>query len=96
MRGVANFGTAKWLKYLTDVPIACKTGTGEAGEGRKDHAWFTCFAPYGETNLNDVIAVTVIVEHGGWGSAVAAPIAAQIIDYYFKNKNKKVFKKTEE
>lgn len=86
MYGVATEGTAKWLKYLTWVPFAAKTGTGEAGEGREDHAWFTCYAPYNFTNINDVIAVTVIVEHGGWGSAVAAPVAAQIIDFYYKNK----------
>jgi penicillin-binding protein 2 len=93
MRGVASYGTAKWLRDVTDVPIAAKTGTGEAGEGRADHAWFTCYAPYGATNSGDVIAVTVVVEHGGWGSAVAAPIAAQIIDYWFKKKNPMTFPK---
>ncbi len=86
MFGVTTFGTARWLKYASPVPIAGKTGTGEAGKEQETHAWFTAFAPYGETNKDDMIAVTVVVEHGGGGSGVAAPIALEIINYYFKNK----------
>ena len=83
MYGVTTYGTAKWIKYAINIPIAGKTGTGEAGKGKETHAIFTCFAPYDAKNINDVIAVTVIVEHGGGGSGVAAPIAVKIIDFYF-------------
>jgi penicillin-binding protein 2 len=49
----------------------------------KDHAWFTCFAPAEKPE----IAVTVLVEHSGHGGSVAAPIAKQILEMYFKEKN---------
>ena len=44
---------------------------------RRDHALFVCYAPYD----NPKYAVSVIVEHGGGGSAVAAPIARDILLY---------------
>jgi len=48
----------------------------------KDHALFVCFAPYDSPE----IAVVVIVEHGGHGGSVAAPVARKIVDWYFQNK----------
>ncbi|MGR3805357.1 penicillin-binding protein 2 [Marinibacterium profundimaris] len=42
---------------------------------RRDHALFVCFAPY----VAPKYAVSVVVEHGGGGSAVAAPIARDVI-----------------
>ena len=44
---------------------------------KRDHALFTGFAPFN----NPKYAISVIVEHGGGGSAVAAPIARDIILY---------------
>ena len=41
---------------------------------RRDHALFVNFAPYN----NPKYAVAVVVEHGGGGSSVAAPIARDI------------------
>ena len=41
----------------------------------RDHALFTCFAPY----KNPKYALSVIVEHGGSGSKVAAPIARDVM-----------------
>ena len=41
----------------------------------RDHALFTCFAPY----KNPKYALSVVVEHGGSGSKVAAPIARDIM-----------------
>lgn len=86
MYGVTTYGTASWMKDASPIPIAGKSGTGEAGKEQQTHAWFTAFAPYGSTNKNDMIAVTVVIEHGGGGSAEAAPIALELINYYFKNK----------
>ncbi|NPV01598.1 MAG: penicillin-binding protein 2 [Brevinematales bacterium] len=87
MREVCQNGTAAWVQnsVAPNIPIAGKTGTGQAGGTKEDHALFTCFAPYGHTNLDEMICVTVVVEHGGGGSAAAAPIAAQMVDYYYKN-----------
>ena len=42
---------------------------------RRDHALFVCYAPAD----NPRIAVSVVVEHGGGGSKVAAPIARDIV-----------------
>jgi penicillin-binding protein 2 len=74
--------------------VACKTGTAEYLEnGRtKTHAWFTVFAPAfaeasaGRPAEEPEIALTVLVEGGGEGSSVAAPIAKEILKEYFKVK----------
>ena len=42
---------------------------------RRDHALFVCYAPYDKPRY----AVAVVVEHGGGGSAVAAPIARDVM-----------------
>ncbi|MGR3409383.1 MAG: penicillin-binding protein 2 [Paracoccus sp. (in: a-proteobacteria)] len=42
---------------------------------RRDHALFVCYAPIEAPRY----AVSVVVEHGGGGSAVAAPIARDIL-----------------
>jgi penicillin-binding protein 2 len=42
---------------------------------RRDHALFVAFAPY----KNPRYAVSVLVEHGGSGSAAAAPVARDIV-----------------
>src|SRR5690625_5464139 len=42
----------------------------------RNHALFIAFAPVDEPRL----AVTVVVEHGGGGASVAAPIAAEVIN----------------
>ena len=41
----------------------------------RDHALFTAFAPYKQPRY----ALSVVIEHGGSGSSVAAPIAKKII-----------------
>ncbi|RJR29755.1 hypothetical protein C4564_01590 [Candidatus Microgenomates bacterium] len=77
------------------VPVACKTGTAETGDPDRTHAWFTAFAPLpaGVSTKEGVtetvvsgepeIAVTVLVENGGEGSSVAAPIAKKIFEEWF-------------
>jgi penicillin-binding protein 2 len=84
-------GTAKRIR--TDkYKIAGKTGTAQVftvaqdeeydeetvAEKMRDHALFVAFAPAEEPK----IAVAVIVEHGGHGGSVAAPIAKRIMDHY--------------
>ena len=44
----------------------------------RDHALFIAYAPAEDPQ----IAIAVVVENGGHGGAVAAPIARQIIDAY--------------
>lgn len=68
---------------MVQVSTGCKTGTAEAnGENADPHAWFTIFAPY----YNPEVVVTVLVENGGQGSSVAAPIARDILTEYFEKK----------
>lgn len=58
--------------------VACKTGTAE-NVSEDPHAWFTVFAPADDPK----IVATVLIENGGEGSQVAAPIAREIFNYYF-------------
>jgi Penicillin binding protein transpeptidase domain/NTF2-like N-terminal transpeptidase domain/Penicillin-binding Protein dimerisation domain len=69
MREVVSSGTAAGAGLPADV--SGKTGTAEFGSGDKPptHAWFIGFR-------ND-LAVAVVVEGGGVGGEVAAPIAAR-------------------
>ncbi|HEX2949097.1 MAG TPA: penicillin-binding protein 2 [Armatimonadota bacterium] len=72
LRAVVTEGTARQLD--ADLQIAGKTGTAQ-NPGGMDHAWFAGYAPAG----HPCVAVAVIVEHGGHGGVVAAPIAQAII-----------------
>ncbi len=47
-------------------------------ERQRKHAWFIAFAPADDPK----IALSVLVENGGGGSSVAAPIAKEVIDSY--------------
>ncbi len=72
-------GTAYPL-FNFKVPIACKTGTAEFGDPEnRTHSWLTAYAPAN----NPEISVTVLVEAGGEGSDVAAPIVKKILEGYF-------------
>jgi penicillin-binding protein 2 len=64
-----------------DIPVAGKTGTAEAiVDGRDvDHSWFAAYAPA----ENPEIVVVAIVEQGGGGSQVAAPMVRQVLEAYF-------------
>ena len=50
----------------------------ELDEYNRKHAWFIAFAPADEP----AIAVSVLVENGGGGSSVAAPMVRQVLDAY--------------
>jgi cell division protein FtsI/penicillin-binding protein 2/cell division protein FtsW (lipid II flippase) len=76
MRRVVTEGTARHVMAGETVGIAGKTGTAQLDEGMP-HAWFTGFAPVdGPRHL----AFAVLVEHGGYGGRVAAPIARQVME----------------
>ncbi|MCD6058962.1 MAG: penicillin-binding protein, partial [Thermomicrobiales bacterium] len=68
------------------IIIGGKTGTAEIGQADENniydrqHAWFTCFAPFDDPE----IAITVIVEDGGEGSAYAVPVADRVLRAYFE------------
>jgi len=70
-------------RSLADLPVyaAAKTGTAEAPGNKAAHGWFTVFAPY----ENPEIVLTILIENGGEGSAVSAPVAKQVLNWYFQN-----------
>ena len=82
-----------WACALKDFKVAGKTGTAQVIKMAqdfkkgdmdrmplkfKDHAWFVAYAPFEDP----IIAVVVLVEHGGYGGAAAAPIAKRVIEKY--------------
>jgi penicillin-binding protein 2 len=81
MQAAVTSGTAR---ILQDLPVSSggKTGTAQFDNNASAHAWFASFAPYD----NPQIALVVLVEGGGEGYAVAAPVANQILQYYFSKK----------
>ena len=89
--GVVNDpgGTGRRAR-MEDYLVAGKTGTAQVvsldsqtdKKKHLDHAWFMSYAPAEAPE----IAVVVLVEHGGKGGAVAAPLAKQIIELYKKLK----------
>jgi len=89
MLGVVDEGTGQRSK-VPGVPIGGKTGTAQVvkkGEERrqadfKDHAWFASFAPVD----NPQIAVVVLVENGGFGGLVAAPVAKAVYEAAFRER----------
>ncbi|MCB1868108.1 MAG: penicillin-binding protein 2 [Gammaproteobacteria bacterium] len=84
-------GTARLLKN-DNYRIAGKTGTAQVfsvkqdeeydeekvAKKMRDHALFIAFAPVEDPR----IAVAVIVENGGHGGSIAAPIAKRIMDFH--------------
>ncbi len=83
---VPKIGGTAWPFFAFPIETAGKTGTAEYGDPKgKTHAWYTSYAPSNDPK----IALTVLVEGGGEGSSVAAPIAKEIYRWYFsEDKNK--------
>lgn len=88
---VPTHGTARRVFQGANYESAGKTGTAQVFSLRgatynarnldkrlHDHALYMGFAPVDEPK----IALAVIVENGGWGSTVAAPIARKVFDYW--------------
>lgn len=68
-----------------EIQVACKTGTAEFGHPEhKTHAWLTAYAPAPADNPE--IVVTALVEEGGEGSDVAAPIVREVLEEWFANR----------
>ena len=85
-------GTAYPVRDRT-LEVAGKTGTAQTGYVNpgnddpkkawylsRDHAWFAAYSPAKAPE----ISVVVLVEHGGSGPTVAAPVAMQVIKEYHR------------
>ena len=86
-------GTFRSIANNNMNKIAGKTGTAQVfslksqaydedniADHLKDHSLFIGYAPYD----NPQVSIAVIIENGGHGSSVAAPIAKKMIDFYFE------------
>jgi penicillin-binding protein 2 len=71
-RMAGKSGTAQ----VVEIPQGVKLEPEELEERQREHAWFVAFAPADAPR----IAVAVLVENGGGGSSVAAPVAREVVD----------------
>jgi len=86
MQSVCATGGTAYPFFDFQPAVACKTGTAEFGVAKeKTHAWFTAFVPdeASAKSGRPQIAITVLVEGGGEGSAIAAPIAKKVMKAWF-------------
>ena len=72
-----NVGGTSTMARLPGLEVCGKTGTAQNPHGR-DHSTFLSFAP----KDNPRIAISVYVEHGGFGASAALPIASLLEEYY--------------
>ncbi len=92
LAGVVNDPKGTGARAKTDrIIVAGKTGTSQVASKKsiksetdiprhlRDHAWFVSMAPADKPE----IVVCVLVEHGGSGGQVAAPIAKEMLSSYF-------------
>ncbi len=70
-------GATAHIAQIPGIDVCGKTGTAQNPHG-KDHSVFMAFAP----KDNPQIAVAVIIENGGYGASIAAPITSLIIEKY--------------
>ena len=61
--------------------VGGKTGTGQAATNQDNHAWFVGVAPID----NPQYVVVVLIEEGGSGGGIAAPVARHILQYLMDN-----------
>jgi penicillin-binding protein 2 len=96
MVGVTTGGTAARVFANAGYTSGGKTGTAQlfaikknekynaalVSERLRDNALYTAFAPADKPR----IAIAVVVENGGFGAAVAAPIVRKALDFYMLGK----------
>lgn len=94
LEGAVAYGTATGAQ-VPGVRIAGKTGTAQfcddiaremgicaEGLAQPTHAWFMAFAPVEAPE----IALIVFIYNGGEGSSVAVPVAQDILEWYFQDR----------
>jgi penicillin-binding protein 2 len=81
----ANYGTSSGIFGSFPKTIVGKTGTAEkyvelpGYRGLQDQAWWCGYGPYEKPTL----AVCAMIENGGHGGVVAAPVALQVFQKFF-------------
>ncbi len=96
--GTAFHTIGQHLEY----PIAGKTGTAQVADlprgpapnennvprAKRPHALFIAFAPI----KHPKIAVATVIDHGGGGASVAAPVCRKVIDQYLDQRSEHAMK----
>ncbi len=82
-------GTAYRTFANFPIPIYGKTGTASNPSG-VPHAWFIGYTDAGREDKPD-IAIAVVVEYGGEGSEVAAPIFRRVVEIYFYGQPRRLY-----
>jgi penicillin-binding protein 2 len=80
LKGVVSSGSGTAVGAFTgwdhaQFPVAGKTGTSEV-HGKQPDSWFAAFAPADDPEF----VVVAVVEEGGHGSQVAAPIVRRVLE----------------
>ncbi len=85
MHDVTVVGTAAQIPKIPEIEICAKTGTAQNKRvidkkvvELKDHSLFVCFAP----KENPKIAISVVIENGGFGATWAGPMAYLLVEKY--------------
>ncbi len=73
-------GSTAHIAKIPGVDVCGKTGTAQNPHG-KDHSVFMAFAP----RQNPKIAIAVVIENGGFGATIAAPIARLMVEKYLND-----------
>jgi penicillin-binding protein 2 len=87
LTGAVNEGGTGAAARIPGTLVAGKTGTAQSvarsvAASGQDHAWFASFAPADDPE----VVVVVLVERGGKGGQIAAPIARKIYQAIFLDK----------
>ncbi len=84
MKGACSKGGTAFPLFDYEGKIYCKTGTAQkGGKDTEPNAWVSVVVPQG-ISVKDWIVITVLIEEGGEGSRVAAPIAKDILPYILR------------
>ncbi|HEX2154803.1 MAG TPA: penicillin-binding transpeptidase domain-containing protein [Acidimicrobiia bacterium] len=81
---VVSSGTARaaFVDFGEGVEeVGGKTGTGQTSQNRDNHAWFVGVAPIADPEF----IVVVLIDEGGSGGQIAAPVARHILQYLMGN-----------
>src|SRR5678815_1189948 len=69
------------------VTVGGKTGTAQREQGKQDTSWFVGFTnPENDPSRGQYVALAM-VEEGGFGADVAAPIVRRLVEYLDGNGN---------
>jgi penicillin-binding protein 2 len=79
MESVVMPGGTGGRATVPGIRVGGKTGSSQNPQGDQTHALFIACAPID----NPVIAIAVVVENAGHGGSVAAPVAGDVLRYFF-------------